>query len=271
MQRRFDFLAHDLVRRQQQLQPLLMGLAPLPQRSPIAQLIKSMISGRTRDAVSLRAFERLSARYHTVGMLARAAPGEVAHIIADVTFPEDKASYLVSAIQRIRTQFAGFRLEPLGEMPVPQALASLERLPGVGRKVAASTLNASTLAMPVLIVDTHALRVLQRLELVGANADYRAASEAVTEAMTDIWDGRAFLQFHMVIKRLGQLCCHHGLPDCGPCPLRADCPSAHHFGMTDRQNQALTPRINDQPPASSPAARAKRRVSPKRRSHSTPA
>jgi endonuclease III len=228
MQSRFGFLADDIAHRHAVLQPIVAGMTPWPFRTPIAAFIKSMISARTRDAVSLAAFDRLRVRYRSVRRLADASPGAVEAIIADVTFAGDKARHLVEAIRRIGAHFGGFGLEPLGEMPVPRALALLEQLPGVGRKVAASTLNGSTLAMPVMIVDTHCLRVLRRTGLVAANADYRAASEAITEAMTGRWDGADFLLFHAMLKRLGQIICHHDQPECGLCPMVGDCLAARH-------------------------------------------
>jgi endonuclease-3 len=223
MQVRFGFLAEDIARRQVELRPIVAGMAPWPSRTPIAAFIKSMISARTRDAVSLDAFNRLRARYRSVGRLAEAEPEAVERTIADVTFAGDKARHLIEAIQRIGRHFGDFRLEPLGKMSVPRALALLEQFPGVGRKVAASTLNGSTLAMPVLIVDTHCLRVLRRIGLVAANADYRAASEAITEAMTGRWDGADFLLFHVMLKRLGQTICRHDHPECGACLMAKDC------------------------------------------------
>jgi endonuclease-3 len=168
----------------------------------------------------------LQARYGSVERLADASPEAVEQVIADVTFAGDKARHLIAAMKRIGAHFGGFRLDPLGEMPVPEALALLEQLPGVGRKVSASTLNGSTLAMPVMIVDTHALRVLRRIGLLTANADYRAASEAVTEAMTGRWDGADFLLFHAILKRLGQTICRHEQPICVACPMVDDCPTA---------------------------------------------
>ena len=99
----------------------------------------------------------------------------------------------------------------------------LECLPGVARKVSASTLNASTLRRPVMIVDTHVLRVLQRLGFVPMTADYRAGSEAVAAAMPN-WTGDDFLGFHIALKHLGQTVCRWDIPDCAVCPLVADCP-----------------------------------------------
>jgi endonuclease-3 len=76
---------------------------------------------------------------------------------------------------------------------------------------------------PVLIVDSHVLRVLTRLGHVAPGAEARAASETVTAAMPD-WRGEDFLRFHVAVKRLGQRACHHDVPDCAACPLALDCP-----------------------------------------------
>jgi endonuclease-3 len=224
MQAQFGFCGHDdLTRWRGALAPLLPD-TPHARRSPIGQLVKSMLGGRTRDAVTLAAYGRLVAAFGSPKRVARASPDEVAALVGDVTFAEEKAAHVVETLRRIGSERPDYRLDFLGAMPVPWALNWLERFPGVGRKVAASTLNASTLDRPVLIVDSHVLRVLQRLGFVAPHAEPRAASEAVTAAMPD-WRGGDFLDFHIVTKRLGQLVCHHDAPDCAACPLAAECPS----------------------------------------------
>jgi endonuclease III len=225
MQRQFDFLAVDIERWRGRLAPMLKGVEMLPRRRPIGQLVKSIMSSRTRDAVSQAAFDRLTRHYCTVGRLAASKPKAVEAIISDVTHAPAKAEWLVAALARIRHEYGGFDLGFMGEMPLADSLACLERLDGVRRKVAASTLNASTLGLPVLIVDTHVLRVLRRLSAISPTASYREASDAVTGAMAD-WTGDDFLLFHVAMKRLGQAFCHDRAPNCRACPLAADCPTA---------------------------------------------
>jgi endonuclease-3 len=225
MQPGFGFNGHDdLARWHRALTPIRALAGQLPRRPPIGALVKSMISGRTRDAVSLAAYERLVACHGTPGRVLAAGRDEVLRCIGAVTHAEDKAGYVVEALGRIAAERRGFDLTFLGTPPLDEALAWLERLPGVGRKVAAATLNGSTLDRPVLIVDSHVLRVLQRLGFVSRNAEAQAASEAVTAAMPE-WQGRDFLDFHIATKKLGQTHCRFDAPDCAGCPLRADCPS----------------------------------------------
>ncbi|MDF7777857.1 hypothetical protein P1X14_21560 [Sphingomonas sp. AOB5] len=189
----------------------------------MGQLVKSMISGRTRDAVSLAAYDRLVERYRSPRHVAHAAPREIARCIRDVTFAGDKAEHVVRTLRGIEAEQHDFALDFLGSTPLPEALAWLERFPGVGRKVAASTLNASTLNRPVFIVDSHVLRIFRRLGLVRAGADAAAVSDAVTDAMPD-WTGDDFLHFHVATKRLGQTLCRPDAADCPRCPLRNVCP-----------------------------------------------
>lgn len=222
MQTSFAFATNDVSLWRDRLGDV--GL-PSRRRSPVGQLVKSIISARTRDAVSTAAYQRLTEGYRAPAALARAVPAAVAQVIGDVTFADAKAEHLVAALRRIEAEDGDFALGHLATRPLADALGWLERLPGVARKVSASTLSFSTLARPVMIVDTHVLRVLQRLGFVPSTADYRAASEAVTAAMPG-WSGDDFLGFHIATKRLGQLICRWDTPACGECPLAPACPTA---------------------------------------------
>lgn len=191
-------------------------------RPPTAQLVKSMISGRTRDATSLAAFERLIRTYAGWSEIAHAAPADIEAIIADVTFADVKARHLRQTLCSIAEHQADFSLEFLGAYPVEPALEWLERLPGVGRKVSASTLNFSTLMMPAFVVDTHVLRVLQRFGLVHREADTQNAYEVIMTALCR-WTARALAELHILIKHLGQNICRADRPHCRSCPLSRRC------------------------------------------------
>lgn len=246
MQRAFEFGRADVVRWRTALIRVIGAASPAEGRTPLAQLIKSMLSGRTRDDVSLAAYQALIARYPDPRRLAEASPAAIEAVVEPVTFAGDKAVHLVGALTVIGSERPDFELEFLADLPLSDALAWLERLPGVGRKMSASTLNASTLRRPVFIVDTHILRVLQRLGFVGRAADIRAASEVVTAAMPD-WSGDDFLIFHIVTKRLGQAICRWDEPDCGRCPLAGDCPTARRLRTSGSPRQERPSTAFDMP------------------------
>lgn len=225
MQDSFAFATTDLAHWRALLTAEFGAYLPTKRRSPLGQLVKSIISSKTRDEASQAAFRRLRASFRSPAALAAADAPALAVAIAGVTHAEAKAGWLVEALAMIGAERSDHDLAFLADMPLPQALAWLERLPGVARKVSASTLNASTLNRPVFIVDTHVLRGLARLGFVRPAADIRTASEAVTAAMRG-WSGDDFLAFHIRMKTLGQTICRWDVPECPRCPLNRDCPTA---------------------------------------------
>lgn len=226
MQSSFDFgVDLDVIKMRDQLVGEFGEYSPVPKRTPIAQLVKSLISSRTRDEVSLLAFIRLTNRYASWSALADASVADVERIIAEVTFSDIKAQRLHLSLRAIRDSHPDFDLQFLGRQSVPDALNWLERLPGVGRKVSAAVLNFSTLYLPALVIDTHVLRVLQRFGMVSARSDTVTAYETMMEA-TSAWSAADLIEFHDLLKRLGKTHCRHHFAQCQGCPIRYDCVTA---------------------------------------------
>lgn len=201
------------------------GPRPAFVRAPIGQLVKSMISSRTRDEVSLGAYRRLVGAYPEWSAIALAPAAEVEAVIRDVTFAEVKARHLGGALAAVAASRPDFDLTFLGSLGVERALAWLERLPGVGRKVSASTLNFSTLRMPAFVVDTHVLRVLRRFGFVRSTADTRTAYDLTME-ISPGWSAADLAELHVLMKRLGQTICRADRADCRNCPVSRRCKAA---------------------------------------------
>ena len=214
--------AQDIERIRSRLLQRLGRPVPGIVRQPIGQLVKSLISTRTRDTVSLAVYKRLLRTYRRWHDLGVAPAAELTRVIADVTSPEIKAPNLGRTLRLIEASHPDFDLGFLAEKPVDQALNWLERLPGIGRKVSASVLNFSTLNRPAFVVDTHILRVLRRFGLVTSGADTKAAYEAVMAAASG-WQAAELAELHGLLKRLGQTACRAEWPHCALCPLAGEC------------------------------------------------
>ncbi len=229
MQARFDFGDVEDVRWARERLRLFFGeLGPVVVRTPVGQLIKSMLGSRTRDAVSLAAYHQLIEVYQKWPVLALAQPDDIEAIIAEVTFPDVKARHIGEALRLIEGDHPDFDLAFLARLGVPDALVWLERLPGVGRKVSASTLNFSTLNMPAFVIDTHILRILRRFGFVRSKADTGTAYDTVMAAAHG-WTADELVELHCLMKRLGQTICRFDQPNCSGCPIRERCQAVDVF------------------------------------------
>ena len=190
---------------------------------PISQLVAAMVSSRTRDEVSLPAFARLRRRYPTWEALARAAPVDIEAVIHPVTFADRKAELIPRALRMIAARNGRFDLAFLADWPEEMAMRWLTELPGVGAKIAATTLNFSALRRRALPVDTHLLRIGERFGPLPPDADYEDGYDIYMSLVPDHWDADDIYEFHWLMKLHGQRVCRHAMPACTHCPLQALC------------------------------------------------
>jgi endonuclease-3 len=204
------------------LLPAFGAIRDAERLDPVSQFVRSFLGSRTYDRTSWNAFLRLSRHYRSWDAVADAPVEEIEAIIADVSFREKKAPDLKLALRKIRARSGDIHLDFLGEMPVEQALFWLEQIHGVGRKIAAATLNFSTLRRPSFVVDTHVLRVLRRFGFVRPQAGAEDAYDAVMAA-ADGLDADDLYELHWHLKGLGQKMCMHHQARCEACPLSGPC------------------------------------------------
>ncbi len=190
---------------------------------PTEQFVLSLISSRTHDEVSGVAFEQLRAHFPYWEMLLTADAAKVTALIADVQYAPVKASRLIEALNRIKTQHKTLDLGLLENWPVDVAWSWLQSLPGAGPKVAAATLNFSTLRKSVFVADTHVLRDAKRIGLLPPKANLALGHRVLNGLIPNDWGERDDYQQHWLMKSHGQNICRHSTPRCGECPLQDIC------------------------------------------------
>jgi endonuclease-3 len=217
----------------------LDGPRPLP---PVDQLVRSMIGSLTYDEVSWGAYHRLRDLYRPWETLAAAPAAEVERAIGQVTHAQTKAGWLPEALQRIVALRGALDLDFLADLSVPDAMAWLQQLPGVGDKVAACVLNFSSLRRPVMVVDTHVWRAARRIGLAGRNAEPAAVREAIMAAAPHQWTADDYFDLHWLLKRLGQVLCQPAHTRCGRCPAAALCQERQRTqAMAARKGEVAAP------------------------------
>jgi len=193
---------------------------------PVSELISSLLSHRTRNAESGRAFKALRARFPDWEAVIDADVPEIEAAIAGVTWPELKAPRIRDVLRALRERCGSLELAFLAEMEVEAARNWLQAIPGVGPKTSAAVLSFSTLRMPALPVDSHHHRVAQRLGLIGKRVDVGPSHAILRAQLPADWSAQDLYDNHEILMLHGQQVCHHGKPACGRCVLVDLCPSA---------------------------------------------
>ena len=191
---------------------------------PLSELVSSLLSHRTRNRDSGRAFRELRRRFPTWEAARDAPVAEVQEAIAAATWPEQKAPRIQRVLREIGERRGELSLDFLADLPVVEARAWLEQLPGVGPKTSAATLIFSRLRRPALPVDSHHHRVALRVGLLPSGTAVGPAHALLEALMPPEWDAQQVYDHHEVFMLHGQRCCYHRDPACGRCPVLELCP-----------------------------------------------
>jgi endonuclease-3 len=191
---------------------------------PVSELVSSLLSHRTKNADSARAYRALTERFPDWAAVRDAPTAAVEAALAPCTWPEQKAPRLQSVLRQIGDMCGDLSLDFLEAMPVPEARAWLERLPGVGPKTSAAVLSFSRLRRRALPVDSHHHRVAQRLGLIGPTVDVGPSHARLEALLPPEWDAQQVYDHHEVLMVHGQRCCFFKNPACPRCPVLDLCP-----------------------------------------------
>lgn len=191
---------------------------------PLSELISSLLSHRTKNADSHRAFQNLRGQFPHWASLRDAPLAEVEAALSPCTWPEQKAPRLQAVLHQIGEEHGELSLDFLDEFTVAEARAWLERLPGVGPKTSAAVLAFSCLHRRALPVDSHHHRVAVRLALIPESVAVGPAHALLEAQLPADWTAQQVYDNHEVLMLHGQRCCFFHNPACGRCVLLDLCP-----------------------------------------------
>jgi len=192
---------------------------------PLKQFIYSLLSSRTKTEVSHEVVRHLEAKFGSWETLRDASIPDIEDAIRAITFPEQKAVHLKRALEQITQRYGKLSLDFLKSYRTDKIRSWLERFDGVGSKTSAAVVNFSALRRRAICVDSHHLRVTQRLGLVGKTADARATEDRLMEMAPANWSAEMLDEHHTLIKVHGQQTCTFAEPKCRVCPLLDICPT----------------------------------------------
>jgi endonuclease-3 len=217
----FDLLAEDLG--EVEHRPRLDGTS---------ELVWTILSQHTSDLNAGRAYDALVERFTSWQQVVDAPTDLLVATIRHGGLAQQKAPRIQAVLTSVKQRTGDFDISFLAEMPLPEAKAWLQSLPGVGPKTTGVVLSFA-LGMPAMAVDTHIFRVSHRLALIGPKI---TADEAHDILERSIAPERVFA-FHVYLITHGRRVCKALRPLCNACVLSERCPSRDALAVIgdDRQ------------------------------------
>jgi endonuclease III len=184
----------------------------LEHRSPFELIVSVVLSAQTTDVGVNKATPKLFARFPDARSLAAAEPSEVEPYVATLGFFRSKAKSIVGLARALVERHEG---------EVPRSLEELVELPGVGRKTANVVLGVLWNTPEGVVVDTHVMRLSQRLGWSKASEPDKIEPDLCAILPRSEWDHAG----HVLIFH-GRRCCFARKPQCTDCSVSDVCPSA---------------------------------------------
>ena len=196
---------------------------PIPyfsEKDPLSELVSALLSHRTKNADSHRAYRTLRERFPTWEAVRDAPVADVQAAVVSCTWPEQKAPRVQAVLRGIaESSEAGgaLSLDFLAGWDAPRVRAWLEAFSGVGPKTSAAVLLFSRLRVAALPVDSHHHRVAQRLGLIPPSMAVGPSHDALAALLPPEWDAQAVYDDHEALMLHGQRCCFWRNPACARC------------------------------------------------------
>lgn len=192
-------------------------------RDPIWTLVQGVIGARAKTAVSNDNTDRLIAEFGAWEKVAELPIEILVDRLRTATFPAIAAERLQACLKEIIAQRGGANLDHLHIVDTADAMAWLETLPGVARKISAGVMNTSQFNRKAMVLDAGHRRVVQRMGLVQPKADASRAYDALMPVLPAEWSAEDMDEHHLLGKRLAQTFCRPKNPNCADCPVHDIC------------------------------------------------
>lgn len=184
------------------------GLA-LKASTPLELLIALILAAQCTDERVNMVTPALFKKYRAPRDWADADRATLESEIRSTGFYRNKAKTIQRCCRALVERFGGL---------VPSDLDALVSLPGVGRKTA-NILRGNAFGLPAIGVDTHVMRLAQRLEFTR-----HTDPDKIEHDLNPLVPDEAKVRFCQVMQRHGRVVCFARQPDCPDCPINHLCP-----------------------------------------------
>jgi len=182
-------------------------------------LVAVVLSAQCTDERVNETTPELFEKYETAADYAAADQDELAEDIYGITYHNQKAGYLAGAAEAMVERHDG---------EVPDTMAELTDLPGVGRKTGNVVLQHGHDVHEGIVVDTHVQRLSQRLGLTE-----ESTPEGIEQDLLGVVPEPDWTDFTHLLIDHGRAVCTARNPACGDCVLADICPSERGEAAVD--------------------------------------
>ena len=184
-------------------------------KNPLELLIATILSAQCTDKRVNIVTPSLFKKYRTARDYADAPQTELENAIKSTGFFRNKTKSIRTATSTIAEKFGG---------KVPSTMEELRELPGVGRKTANVVLGNAFGKNEGIVVDTHVIRLSQRLGLTKQKDPEKIEQDLMKLMPQEHWTNWS----HWLIWH-GRRRCYARKPDCSNCEIFRLCPSGKVF------------------------------------------
>lgn len=207
---------HALMRRFREVYP--DAHCELAFKNPLQLLVATILSAQCTDKRVNMVTPQLFKSYPTAVAFAKSNPTRLENEIRSTGFFRSKTKSIRGACRAIVTSYGG---------RVPDSMEALTELPGIGRKTANVILGNAFGKNEGVVVDTHVVRLSNRLGLTRQTDPEKIERELMRLIPQSEWT----LWSHWLIWH-GRRRCFARKPDCSNCEVFNLCPSGKAFIRT---------------------------------------
>jgi endonuclease-3 len=180
-------------------------------QTPFQLIIATILSAQCTDKRVNIVTRDLFNKYRSPADLAKANPEELEQEIKSTGFYRNKAKNIRAMAKDLVEKYGG---------KLPNSMAELTGLAGVGRKTANVVLGNAFGINEGIVVDTHVMRLTKRLKLSSHTEPEKIEQDLMKLVPQSQWTNFS----HWLIWH-GRRRCYARNPDCGGCEIGGLCPS----------------------------------------------
>ena len=180
----------------------------LEYNSPYELLVAVILSAQCTDKRVNVVTRELFKKYNSPETMLTLSQKELEEKIHSCGFFRNKAKNILEMSQMLIEKYNGV---------VPNSIEQLITLAGVGRKTA-NVVYSEAFGGNAIAVDTHVLRVSNRLGLVKTDNPLVCEQALMKQFDEDVWG-----KLHLQLVNFGRYTCKSQKPLCDECPFNSDC------------------------------------------------